>query len=266
MKKKVLIIGLDGCRPDSIKIATTPNIDALISDGLVCWNAQTEIRTISGAAWTSLLTGVHMVKHNVYGNNFKPRNMDYKTLYHDLREWNPEFSIIAYSNWKPIITKIFEKGILKKKGSGSDQKMTDKLVKSIQKGKGDLYFIQLDEIDGAGHKWGYGPDSTKYVECIEERDLMVGNIMKAVNERPSDENWLVFLVSDHGGSGHGHGKPTNEELTIIFVVSGRVVSNNQEITSDDDTFVSIVDVAPTIAHFLGMDIKEEWDGEIRGID
>lgn len=266
MNRKVLIIGLDGCRPDSIQAANTPNIDQIITNGAVSWKAQTEIRTISGAAWTSLLTGVHMDKHGVYGNDFKPRNLEYRTLYHEIKKWNPNFRVIAYSNWKPIITKIFEKGILSKKKSGSDRKMTKRLVKSITKDQGDLYFLQLDEIDGAGHKWGYGPDCHKYVETIEKRDLMLGQIIQAIKQRPDEEKWLIILVSDHGGLGHGHGKPTNEELTIIFAVSGTMVENNQILDEDEDEFISIVDAVPTIAKFLGMPQKEYWDGKIRGLE
>ena len=32
--KKVLLIGIDGCRPDVLKIANTPNIDQLINKGI----------------------------------------------------------------------------------------------------------------------------------------------------------------------------------------------------------------------------------------
>ncbi|MBD3353365.1 MAG: sulfatase-like hydrolase/transferase [Candidatus Lokiarchaeota archaeon] len=264
-KKKVLVIGLDGCRPDALLAADTPNIDRIASNGIYSWNARTEFRTISGSAWTSLLTGVHMEKHNVFGNNFRPRDIKYKTLYYYLKEWWSELRIVAYSHWRPIITKIFEKGIMSKKGSGSDKKVTKKLIKSIKNDNGDLYFIQLDEIDGAGHKYSYGPDSKRYIECIEGRDAMVGDIINAVKQRKK-EDWLIIVVSDHGGTGHGHGKPTLDELKIVFIISNDALVEKGEISTDEnnDEYVEIVDIVPTIAYFMGYNIRDEWDGVVRG--
>ena len=32
-ERKVLMIGIDGCRPDALNLANTPNIDSLIDNG-----------------------------------------------------------------------------------------------------------------------------------------------------------------------------------------------------------------------------------------
>lgn len=263
MKKKVLIIGLDGCRPDAMLAGNTPNIKRLAEEGIFSWNAQTEIRTISGPAWTSLLTGVHSDKHRVYDNNFKPRNKSFKTIYTLLKQRNPSLKVVAHSHWKPIITKIFEKGILSSKSSGSDLKMTQNLVKDINSDKGDLYFVQLDDIDAAGHRHSYSPNSKKYVECIEERDQMIGEIMTAVKNRLNNEDWLVCVVSDHGGSGHGHGKPVLDDLTIVFVMWGKSIKNKGEILTSDEERVEIIDIVPTIAAFLDYPLLSDWEGKNR---
>lgn len=265
MKKKVLIIGLDGCRPDALLAGNTPNLKRLADEGIFSWNAQSEIRTISGPAWTSLLTGVHSEKHRVYDNNFKFRNKSYKTIYSILKEMDPNLRVVAHSHWKPIITKIFEKGLLKSKSSGKDLKMTQNLIKDINSNIGDLYFIQFDDIDAAGHKYGYSVKSKKYVECIEERDKMVGEIMIAVNDHCNNEDWLVCVVSDHGGSGHGHGKPILDDLTIIFIIWGKSIKNRGEILTNDDERVEIVDIVPSIAKFLGIQPQSDWDGKNRVI-
>jgi predicted AlkP superfamily pyrophosphatase or phosphodiesterase len=43
---KVLIIGIDGCRPDALKAATAPNLDALIEAGTLF--SGTDIREPEG--------------------------------------------------------------------------------------------------------------------------------------------------------------------------------------------------------------------------
>lgn len=269
MKKKVLLIGLDGARPDSILVAKTPNLDKLASRGVFSWNAQTEIQCISGAGWTSLLTGVHTEKHKVFNNEFSSRDLQYKSISRLLMDWDPQIRCIAHSNFKPIITDIFEKGTLSNSSSGPDKKMAKKMCQDINKDKGDFYFIQLDEIDRAGHDHTYGPNSPGYLEVIEKGDEYVGNLLDAVDSRPSDENWLVCLVSDHGGSGRLHDLVEikgPEELTIPLIIAGNSVTIKGELKLDDDNeFAEIVDVVPTISKFLDMPPKEYWDGKIRGL-
>lgn len=261
--KKVLIIGLDGLRPDAMNVASTPTLDKIIADGKYSWNARTEMQTISGAAWTSLLTGVHSNKHKVYGNSFRARNKDFKTIFHLIKEeWDPTIRTVAYSHWRPIITHIFENNCLDRKGSGSDEKLAKKLAKDISNDKGDFYFLQLDDIDDAGHQYVYGPNSPKYISEIEKQDRNLENVLNAIEMRPKEEDWLILVVSDHGGSGRGHGKTTIDEITIVFIVSGKSVKEKGDISKDNkDNVPEIVDVVPIIADFLGIPKKEYWDGD-----
>jgi predicted AlkP superfamily pyrophosphatase or phosphodiesterase len=264
MNKKVLILGLDGLRADCKIAAKTPNLDALAANGAYSWHAQTEIHTISGPAWTALLTGVHTEKHNVYDNNFKPRDMHYETLFKYLKRLNPKLRAVGNSHWKPILTEIFEKGVLNEKFSGSDKRVAYRTAQDIKKDRGDLYFVQFDEIDGAGHSFEYGTHSPKYLAKIEEIDGFIGEILAAVRNRPADEDWLICAVSDHGGEGKSHGMCTMGALTIIFIVSGNGVLQKGEISGTEDNAPMIVDIVPTIAYFLGVDPQATWDGQIRG--
>src|SRR5580765_8521405 len=74
--KKVLYIGLDGTRFDAIEKADTPNLDALMKDGiysdtcLILGDRYQKNDTISGPGWSSILTGVWADKHGVHDNSF----------------------------------------------------------------------------------------------------------------------------------------------------------------------------------------------------
>ena len=265
MKKKVAVIGLDGARPDCIRVAKAPHIQQLAQEGYFSWNAQTEFQTISGAAWTALLTGVHSDKHHVFDNNFDHRDMQYETIFKIAKSHNPDLKAVAHSHWKPIITHIFEKKVLDIQSSGGDKKMAFRLVKDIEKDKGDLYFLQLDDIDGAGHHHTYHPESKGYLEAIELADQYVGQILAAIKKRPQDEEWLIILVSDHGGSVNGHGPAIPDCLNVILIFAGTPVKAKGEIPHDFDQeiFPELVDVVPTIAKFLEISPKEYWDGKPR---
>ena len=62
--KKVLFIGIDGCRFDAIEAARAPQLDKLIAEGAhsakvkILAPRETNSDTISGPGWSSLLTGV----------------------------------------------------------------------------------------------------------------------------------------------------------------------------------------------------------------
>jgi hypothetical protein len=69
--KKVLIIGIDGCRPDALKAAKAPHLHALMREGAFSEAAQAGDITVSGPGWSSMLTGVWRTKHGVRDNKFE---------------------------------------------------------------------------------------------------------------------------------------------------------------------------------------------------
>jgi len=170
-------------------------------------------------------------------------------------DWNPQIRCIAHSNWKPVITDIFEEGTLSNSSTGPDKEMAESMCHDIKKGKGDFYFIQLDDTDDAGHAFNFSPNSPGYLKAIEKADGYVGHLMDAVDSRPNDEDWLICLVSDHGGSGNHHSLVKikgPEELTIPIIIAG---NSEGELKLDE-----LIDVIPIISKFFGMPPKEYWDG------
>ena len=51
----VLVIGIDGVRSDGLTAANTPNLDALISEGVYSPDALNDDITISGPGWSDIL-------------------------------------------------------------------------------------------------------------------------------------------------------------------------------------------------------------------
>lgn len=56
--RHVLVIGIDGVRPDVLRDVPTPNLDALAQAGVLRDDAKTGLPTVSGPGWSSFLTGV----------------------------------------------------------------------------------------------------------------------------------------------------------------------------------------------------------------
>jgi hypothetical protein len=99
--RKVLMIGIDGCRPDALNLANTPNIDSLIDNGAYSLQAQTGDYTISGAGWSNTFTGVWENKHNVTGNSFSsPNFIQYPHFFSLIKQVQPNKITASIDRWK----------------------------------------------------------------------------------------------------------------------------------------------------------------------
>ncbi len=264
-QNKVLIIGIDGCRPDALTAAQTPNIDKLQKGGAWSLTAKTAAISVSGPCWSSMLTGVWPEKHQVVSNEYNNPNVaEYPHFFHRVKAQKPELKTYSVVNWNPI-HKILQEGDADIYNYlTTDENVTGRVVELLRDDNPDVLFVQLDEVDGAGHKHDYGPGIEKYLAAIEKADSEVGEMISAIKNRETyhKENWLVLVTTDHGGSNFGHGKDIPEHTTIFYIANGKDVKQG-EIRQK----VNVTDIAVTAMRHLGVKIKKEWnlDGKVAGL-
>ena len=266
--RHVLIITVDGAMPAAVKVAKTPNIDALVKDGAVTWDGfaggvlgtPTRQNTASLSSYNSILTGVWANKHQVYTyRRAKPNHAQYPCFFKRVKEHKKDAHCSSIVNWQPINDRMAPEADHKAKGA-NDAKVVELAAKHLQEANPDVLFIQLDEVDGAGHGNGYSPKVPKYVEAIERADKYVGDIVTAVKNRKTyaQEDWLIIVLSDHGGkdkaAGGGHGGDTPGERTVFIIVSGEQAKKGAVVSPGP----GIVAVVPTALHFLGVKIDPAW--------
>ena len=102
----------------------------------------------------------------------------------------------------------------------------------------DVLCLHPDNIDAAGHSSGFSPSNPAYMTAINNVDTWVGSVMTALKSRPdyANEDWLVFVVTDHGGLGTSHGGNSNEERHIWWVASGKNVKHEQIFAADPGSY------------------------------
>lgn len=261
--RHVLIIGIDGVRPDALRKAETPNLDALIAGGAVSYDAYaggerrtvTQQATSSGPGWSSILTGVWLDKHNVPNNDFSDPNFDeYPCLFTRIRELRPDAVLASIVNWTPINDEIVDDADYEDRGD--DAAVALLAADYLASQDPDVLFLQFDEVDGAGHDNFFAPWSPKYVEAIEITDAQVGQVMDALRARPryDDEEWLVIVTTDHGGNPvFGHGSHLRLSRTIFMIVSGEAAAGGEFSPGP-----GMVAVPPTALAFLGLAIDPAW--------
>ena len=278
---RVLILGIDGCRPDALAVARTPHLDALAADGLLFEgtdirepDAQDKADTISGPGWSNLFTGVWPDKHNVLNNEFSEPHYDrYPHFFKRLKEVRPQAFTASFSDWKPIAEKIVTAADINrnfpeqgKSYEEGDAEAAAACVKLMKPQSPDATCLYLGQVDETGHRHGFHPTVPEYVQAIEQVDRHIGEVVAAIRGRTqyAQENWLVLVCTDHGGLGTGHGGGHEEpEIRRTFlIVSGPSALRGR---SDDPTWQ--VDVVATTLHHLGVTPRPEWelDGKAVGL-
>ena len=266
--KRVLVIGIDGVRPDALKEANTPNLDALISNGTVTYNAyvggdlgtSTEQITSSGPGWSSILTGVWRDKHNVRNNSFSFPNYDnFPHMFTRIKEARPQAYLSSIVNWTPINDQIVRDADYVERGD--DVGVALKAIIHLGAQDPDVLFLHFDQVDAAGHGNGFSPDVQPYLAAIEAVDEHVGDVMQAIGNRAdfAREDWLTIVTTDHGGRNTSHGGQSGQEREIFMIVSGESAARGVVTATP-----GMVAVPPTTLKHLGIPIDPAWGWESEG--
>lgn len=227
--KKLLILGIDGCRPDALLKCRAPNIRALAENGTYTWYALSRPPTKSGPCWSSIFTGVWNDKHCVTDNTFANQRFDlYPMLFNRMNNADPSFYSGWFVYWPDLDTAMPHSADVSS-GGWSDPKTLEAAIGLLENGDPDALFVQFGAIDGVGHASGFDPDGPEYLAAIEEADGRVGEVLSAMKSRPGylNEHWMVVALSDHGGFGSHHGGSTIEEMRTFFIVSGDSVPQRE---------------------------------------
>lgn len=264
-QNKVLILGIDGCRPDALLVANTPNLDALWQSGAYSFKAKTDDLSWSGVCWTSMLTGVWKEKHKVYSNDYENPNIaEYPHFFNLAKQQNPKLQTYFIVNWVPIHNILQDNDATVSIHEKTDELVVNSVINTLGNTEVDVLFVHLDDVDHAGHAHGYAVDNTHYINAIEQTDRLVGKMVQALENRANyaKENWLILVSTDHGGSGTGHGKAIPEHTTIFYIAAGASVEPG-EIKEQ----VYITDVAVTALKHLNISLEASWqlDGKASGL-
>ncbi|MEN5055767.1 alkaline phosphatase family protein [Sphingobacterium kitahiroshimense] len=271
VKKKVLLIGIDGLQFEKINTQSTPNFDAFkivkaYVGGIV--GTPSQQTTGSGPGWMTILTGVWNDKHGVISNDTYNK-CKAKTVFQYLKEHNPNSSITSIATWMPIHDFVHGqmRYVDRRYDGGTDEDATKKALDELNINDPDFMFVQYSSPDVIGHGSGYGKD---YDESIRAMDTYIGKLTKAVRERvkKNKEEWLIILTTDHGrrGDGHHHGSQTAEEKTVFV---GMNVLGNEEFNTtisevpnkDYDSiykYPPVTSILPTILTYFNIKIDRDW--------
>lgn len=265
--KSVVILGIDGLGRFA-QNTSTPNLDRIFSErGTYTNYAQSCYPTISAQNWGAILHGVppeairltnNIVEHTPY-----PVDSPYPSIFKIIRQAKPDADLACITTWTGITLGMVEEGIgvYKDTPTGSSSAAIDPIVANdvvsyLATHDPTLLFICFDQVDAAGHSYGY--ESSNYYSAIRSVDTLVGQVYDALKAKSNWDDTLLILVTDHGGLGYGHGDDDDaRERDILFGVSGRTVDRVNAIVD-----AQTQDVASIALYALGLDIPDYFTSRI----
>ncbi len=256
----VVIITIDGLRPDALDLANTPTLDSLREQGAYSPNAQTIIPSFTLPSHVSMLTGVAPPAHGIV--EALPcigcRLSIGPTLFNVAHNAGLKTgALFGKEKLGYLVTDAsVEQGSVDSLYNADvhDTEIKDNAVKFITEEMPNLLFIHFPDVDRVGHEFGWMSENQMY--AINYADTMIGEIVAALKDGRHFDNTLLIISADHGGHGFKHGDDSPIDRTIPWLAVGPGVPAGVILSSP----IATIDTAATAAYALNLTIPERWTG------
>ncbi|MBQ8577593.1 MAG: alkaline phosphatase family protein [Clostridia bacterium] len=260
---RVVVLGVDGAG-NFFKDTPTPNMDRIFANGATNYNVLTAIPTISAECWGSMLLGItpevhHLTNGIVSSVPYDTRSI-FPSVFRAIRAAYPDCELASFCCWNPINHGIIENDLGVYEDTDRDIPLTDKICDYLQNHDPKMLFVQFDEVDGAGHRYGYG--TKEHLDRITLTDGLIGKIHAAYEARGFLGSTLFIVTADHGGTpggdGHGgsHGGTTDAEKIVFWGAAGKTV-----VPGTIGEMV-IRDNAAICLYALGVEQPDTWTARV----
>jgi arylsulfatase A-like enzyme len=251
--RRVVIVSIDGLRPDAIFLAPMPNLSNMMVNGAFSLGAQTVYPSVTLVSHSSMLGGVCPNKHGVNWNDYIPElgyadTTDLFDIAHaaGLRT----YMYVGKEKMRQITEPTSLDGFVYV--NDRDLVLMERLISEFPPDFGVL-FVHLVLTDGMGHVYGWL--SPEQFSVMRRADEALGMLLAELDARNLRGETLVIVSADHGGHETTHGSSMREDMTIPWVAVGPGIQPRTLTTT-----VHTMDTAATAAFALGLPIPSDWDG------
>lgn len=246
--KKAIVIGYDAVRTDALELVTDQNsgIFSVAADGGLYhsnsggeYGGETQQMTVTSVSWTTMFTGVYSRTHGVTTNHSSSINSGVHTIFTKLAEQGKNVLLYGHGmgkgkdadgNYEEFFPEHWVAEIAYQETNNLPitynhpdvDDHTAALVSLLSENEiPDLTWFYLGEPDTAGHNYGWGSFMPEYVEAVKETDENGYDVYAAIKDRSTydQEDWLVIVITDHGGYLTQHGEHSAQERSTWIAVN-----------------------------------------------
>ena len=254
MSQKVILVLVDGMRPDGMMQCGNPFAEKIVAKSTYSLTAQTVLPSVTLPCHMSLFHSVDPQRHGILSNTYAPQVRPIEGLFDRLDKFDKKCAF--FYTWEELrdlsrpdhlhTAMCFNQH----KQSDTDTKITKAAIEYINEEAPDFMFLYLGETDEVGgHDCGWM--SEQYMKSVSKALSCVENLQNSI-----DPGYNIILIADHGGHDRSHGSDMPEDMTIPIVCCGPAFEEGKEVTG-----LSIKDVAVTVAKLLEVSPAKEWEGK-----
>jgi arylsulfatase A-like enzyme len=257
----VLVVSVDGLRPDAIGARETPTLFRLMQTGSYSLTATTIMPSNTLPSHTSMLTGESPERHQVSWNNVPAARFDAVQVptifgvakargYHTVAF----FSKAKFQTLQIAGTLDYSQAPGGWLGIWSGQRTVRDVERYLENARPNLLFVHLSDPDTAGHQSGWM--TVPYRVAVGAADAAIDHLLTAADAAFGSGNYTVIVSADHGGHEQRHGTAAPSDVTIPWIVWGRGVRPGALASVS----IKTMDTASTALWLLGLEEPTDWTG------
>lgn len=260
--QKVVLVVIDGLRPDAVTPERMPVLAALAARAWRADSATTVRPSITVAALASLGTGVSPDRHGLRSTGLRSftRLRGLRPLPGELRRIGVETTVVVPEIAGPA---RWLAGALLRLGGANRlliapaapaallQATMQQLAANRER---EFVVAYLNYADLAGHAWGWM--SPAYLQAVGAIDRALTRLAPLVD----DPDALTIITADHGGGGvlandHDHPHPLNDAIPLLML-GGRVAPTGGAGPAH------LLDIPPTVVYAFGGSAPAQYEGRV----
>ncbi len=253
MQNKVILISIDGVRPDGLKNCGNPYVKELEGKCTYTNTGRSMNPSVTLPCHFSMTHSVTPERHGILTNTYVPQVRPVMGIFEKIK--NAGGVSAMFYGWEQLRdialpgTLKFSTYINAYMKESTDTALTDEALRVIGENKPDFAFLYMAETDDkGGHDNGWMSE-----EYLRRISIAIDNVKRVIDA--FGDEYSVIIVSDHGGHDRSHGSTLPEDMTIPFFFYGPTFAEGKEVEG-----LSLLDIAPTIARLMGIDPEKEWEG------
>lgn len=253
MKKKVILISIDGMRPDGLLACGHPFVETMLKTASYTLNGTSVFPSVTLPCHMSIFHSVPPERHGITTNQYMPPVHPITGLMEQIKMAGG--SCTMYYGWEPIrdvsrpLSLVSATFIKARAREDSDRLLTARALEDIRTIAPDfvfLYLVETDEKGGHDHGWM----SNEYLKTIHTAIECLETVI-----RQCGEGYTVIVTADHGGHNRSHGKDIPEDMTIPMFFFGPDFTPGERTDTP-----GLLDIAPTVAKIMEISADPEWEG------
>jgi arylsulfatase A-like enzyme len=257
----VIIVSIDGLRPDAIEAYEAHTLQRLVREGAYSLTAETVYPSKTLPSHTSMLTGLTPEQHGITWNTDKTSAhgvVQVPTIFGMAKAAG--FTTAAFFS-KSKLRHLQQPGSLDHSQAprGLDVSPATRTVEDatryMQFRRPNLMFVHISEPDAAGHSFGWM--GSAYGVAVRRADAAVGRIIAAADATYGVGGYTIIVTADHGGHGTHHGSDHEEDMQIPWIAWGAGVEPGALAIA-----INTTDTAATALWLLGVKEPASFSGTV----